>query len=262
MTHNFLDVIKKELKEKSLDNKHERFFKSFKKKITLIDDTIRRYEASVLAWEMEDEDEKIRERFNKSIKSFDNRKILDELDESINHALLNADLSFDERYELSKNVRSRNVLRKTINTEKQDIKNFRSFLSEAYRVPDEPRDVLSHLNTLFRYHIEIGPISYTLPKNIGMRMDFVTILLMQAGASDPVVIEGYGRTYDRLRKSKKTKTKKKLESKQKVLETYHEIQNRADRKPNQIASIIYKKLGEKSPSISSIKRYLNEDGLI
>ena len=95
-----------------------------------------------------------------------------------------------------------------------------------------------------------------------MQMDFVTILLMQAGASDPVVIEGYGRTYDRIRKSKKVKTSKKLESKQKVLETYCGIENRAGRKPHQIASIINEKLGEKGPSLSTIKRYLKEDGLI
>lgn len=255
MKHNFLDVIKKELKGKLFDNKHERFFRSFKKKVRLIDDTIRRYEASILAMEMEDEDKKI----------LDNKNLLDDPDELLNHAQENADLPFDERYELSKNVRSRNVLRKTTNTEKQDIKNFKSFLSETYRVPDEPRDVLSHLNTLLRYHIEIGPISYNLPKHIRMQMDFVTILLMQAGSCDPVVIEKHGRTYDRLRKSKKTKTKKRLESTQKVIETYYRINGRSEMKPHTLAKKIKETMGKSQksvPSVDTIKRNLKKGGLI
>jgi len=143
--------------------------------------------------------------------------------------------------------------------DKMQIDCFRYLLSPKFEAPYDPGLIIVFLQHLLIYY---AYLAFKMPVAFTVKIDTVAMEIVRAATIAISVYEKGGQQHDRIIKSIDRKSKRKRDRQQDVLETYYKIPNRVGLKPHRIASIIHKQMGEKAPSLTTVKRYLAENGLI
>lgn len=147
--------------------------------------------------------------------------------------------------------------------------NLTQLVSEDYVSPEDPLDLLSQLGTVLLFYIYLAPSPpfpetpiVKVPLNLGLRIDFAMTQLVGNASIIAAISQDMGHDKHRVKKSIKAKTKQTEKVKGLVLDRYYRINRRKSLTPHGIAKRIKERLGEKSPSINTIKKYLKEEGKI
>jgi hypothetical protein len=146
-----------------------------------------------------------------------------------------------------------------IQNDELQIDCFGYLLSPKFEAPNEPVLIILFLQLLLIYY---AYLAFKIPVAFTVNIDTVAMEIVRAATIAISLYEKVGQQHDRTIKSTDGKRKSKRDRKQDVLETYYKIRNRVDLKPHRIASIILEQMGERAPSLSTIKRYLAEERLI
>lgn len=147
--------------------------------------------------------------------------------------------------------------------------NLTQLVSEDYVSPEDPLDLLSQLGTVLLFYIYLAPppsfletLIVKVPLNLGLRIDFAMTQLVGNASIIVAISQDMGHDKHRVKKSIKAKTKQTEKVKDLVLGQYYRINRIKSLNPHRITTTIKERLGEKSPSINTIKKYLKEEGKI
>jgi hypothetical protein len=146
---------------------------------------------------------------------------------------------------------------------------FKRFLSPNYIVPGDVKSLREHLECIWLYYRYFYPTMDFIPVDVCLRLEFVmhkvifqVLSLIEVKALEDLLKEL--EEEKRLEKSRKAKRKIKDSRKQPVLEAYYRIDKEDNMRPHRIAINIkeyMERRNQTAPSISTIKRYLEEEDL-
>lgn len=152
------------------------------------------------------------------------------------------------------------------------INNLKLFLSQEYKVPNDPWEISQQIYTIELYY---HSHSYMQNKSIYVETKIDSAMIQLSWAAGFAMM-GYAhkeKDYDRVASGKVKSAKGKAKRKQKVLEIYSTLGNRANLSKNSIAQLIVGQLSKlsidtlkfygfkKVPHRDTVKTFLREDGL-
>jgi hypothetical protein len=125
-----------------------------------------------------------------------------------------------------------------------------------------PKSLILFLQLLIIYYAYLAPLTTS---GITGRIDFFTTQLVWRCGAMISAFDWGGGHLDRTRKSTEKKRKEKSKRKMLAIEEYRQLTIKNDLSVNAIATIINKRLAnkmKKPPSVKSITRYLQQEGLV